>query len=246
MAFTLSHAAVAPLLYPLFRQQIPLAALAFGAMAPDMLRLFGSQSYFGHTWSGVFTIDVMVSLILCGLWYALYRPLIYALFNRTPLPLTGGWIHGLLVHLVGAIIGSITHLIWDGFTHNDFRRFSWSAEFLQHMVALPFLTAPMPLYHVLQYATSLVALPLLGLLLKPLLGAPQATKNHAMIARVLLLFCTVCGVVWVMHDLNRLYILLQQDFYDYFGRICFDFGRGFVASLSVCGLLFRAIIYRRS
>ena len=246
MAFTLSHAAVAPLLYPLFRQQLPLAALAFGAMAPDMLRLFDSQSYFGHTWSGVFTIDVAVSLMLCGLWYMLYRPLIYALFIRTPLPLTGGWINGLLVHLVGVIIGSITHLIWDGFTHNDFRRFAWSAEFLQHTVALPFLTAPMPLYHVLQYLTSIVALPLLGLLLKPILSAPQATKTHTVTARALLLLSAVCGGVWVVHDLNKLQTLLQQDFYYYFGRVCFDFGRGFLASLSLCSQLFRAIIYRRS
>lgn len=257
MAFTLSHAAVAPLLHRLSRQQLPLAALVFGSMSPDLLRLFGVMSYFGHTWTGVITIDLVVGVVCCVLWHFVYRPLVYALFGRNALadsayqfqdlqPVRRPWEDVALAYLLAVGIGAVTHLIWDGFTHNDFRRFTWSAEFLQQTVQIPLLSAPMPLYHLLQYVTSVLAVPFLWGLVTPVLMAPRWQRSSpGRFAWVSLLLAFAAGAAAVVWRYPALYELLQASTYQALGHASFAFSRGFVAVLTVAAILFRLIFCRR-
>ena len=78
MPFTLSHAVLAPPLSKFSKGQLPIAALAIGCMAPDLYRLFTTETIaLTHQWSGVLFPNLPIGLFFCLLWYLLYRPVIY-------------------------------------------------------------------------------------------------------------------------------------------------------------------------
>ncbi|GAB2445520.1 DUF4184 family protein [Streptomyces incanus] len=134
MPFTLSHSAA---VLPLMRRPFSRAALAAGAVAPDMPYFVvttglpvSAQSWYepfanattSHTAFGAATVTLPYALTLWGLARAGRRPLAFLL----PLPTApspprtagtlirrAGWI------VLSALIGIATHLIWDAFTHHD-------------------------------------------------------------------------------------------------------------------------------
>ncbi|WP_353141728.1 DUF4184 family protein [Acinetobacter pragensis] len=163
MPFTISHAVLAPPLSKLTRNRLPISALAIGTMAPDLFRLFTNADYDGsHQWSGLIFPNLMLGLILCVLWYMLYRPMMFAFFGlNKPLNIAGlnqfcGFIISLILALV---VGTSTHLIWDGLTHVDFRTFAF-----KEVLSLPIqlFGSSYPLHRVLQIGLSALALPVLA------------------------------------------------------------------------------------
>lgn len=162
MPFTLSHAVLAPPLAKLSRYTLPTGALAIGCMVPDLIRLFiNDHSGFTHLWRSVLYIDLWIGLAFCVLWYGLYRPVVYRFLGiqhslnlnsfSTLLKFSAGTV-------IAIIVGTATHIIWDGLTHVDFRTFAFR-EFLSQPVTLFNVTYPM--HRVLQIGTSFVALPFL-------------------------------------------------------------------------------------
>jgi uncharacterized membrane protein YidH (DUF202 family) len=57
------------------------------------------------------------------------------------------------------MVGTATHIIWDGLTHADFRTFAFK-DFLGQKVVL--LNQIYPLHFILQIGSSILALPFLG------------------------------------------------------------------------------------
>lgn len=139
MPFTPSHAVVA---LPFLRTPLVPAAVAVGAMAPD-LPLFvrgtvlGAAIDYGWThdvrWSPV---TVLLALALLALWRALLRPAVGellppALAGRVPAQwdvaprmreiFTGrgenGPLRGILILALSLGIGVVSHLAWDAFSH---------------------------------------------------------------------------------------------------------------------------------
>ncbi|MGP4110219.1 DUF4184 family protein [Streptomyces sp. 4N509B] len=138
MPFTLSHpAAVLPLLRPPFSP----AALVCGAMAPDAPYFLGAagipvnaQSWYepflnataSHSLSGL-TVGVPYALALLTLYWLVRRPAADLLPARPARPARpvepaerggdvlrrAGWV------LLSVVIGILTHLAWDSFTHAD-------------------------------------------------------------------------------------------------------------------------------
>ncbi|MET4925985.1 DUF4184 family protein [Streptomyces sp. PSRA5] len=134
MPFTLSHpAAVLPLLRSPFRP----AALACGALAPDAPYFLGgagipvgAQSWYepflnatySHTLPGL-TVALPFALMLLALYRLVRRPVAGLLPPRLAAsgvagrtgshPRRAGWV------LLSALIGVLTHLAWDSFTHFD-------------------------------------------------------------------------------------------------------------------------------
>ncbi|MFI8833840.1 DUF4184 family protein [Streptomyces afghaniensis] len=170
MPFTLSHAAaVLPAVRTDGTGRGPLvpAVLVAGSFAPDMTYYAASvvsgAMEFGdvtHSFPGVFTVDVLVAWALVGMWLLVREPLV-ALLPRarqgrvsalvrcgTPRarvrpPLVLRW-------YVSAVLGALTHVVWDAFTHLD----RWG------MRVFPVLgreVAGSPLYWYLQYGGSAVA-----------------------------------------------------------------------------------------
>ncbi|MGV9846265.1 DUF4184 family protein [Streptomyces fungicidicus] len=170
MPFTLSHAAaVLPAVRTDGSGRGPLvpAVLVAGSFAPDMTyyaasALSGAMEFgdVTHGFPGVFTVDVLIAWALVGLWLLVREPLaallprarqgrVAALLRcgapraRVRASLVARW-------YVSAVLGALTHVVWDAFTHLD----RWG------MRVFPVLgeeVAGSPLYWYLQYGGSAVA-----------------------------------------------------------------------------------------
>ncbi|MEV5353012.1 DUF4184 family protein [Streptomyces sp. NPDC052693] len=170
MPFTLSHAAA---VLPAVRTDgsgrgrlVP-AVLVAGSFAPDMTYYAASvlpgAMEFGdvtHSFPGVFTLDVLVAWALVGLWLLLREPAV-ALLPRARQgrvaalvrcgaprarirPTLVAWWYG------SAVLGALTHVVWDAFTHLD----RWG---MRMFPVLGREVAGSPLYWYLQYGGSAVA-----------------------------------------------------------------------------------------
>ena len=131
MPFTFSHiAAVLPVHKPLRRLGL-ISAATIGAMAPDLdlilpIRLSRGQT---HGWWALLTFCLPVGLTAWAIFQALIKPaLIEVLPNRIYARLLAEhigprlrsaqtWLYAALAVLFGAL----THVIWDGLTHEDAR-----------------------------------------------------------------------------------------------------------------------------
>ncbi|MGV4982645.1 DUF4184 family protein [Streptomyces sp. NRAIS4] len=138
MPFTLSHAAA---VLPAVRRDgsgrgplVP-AVLIAGSFAPDMTFYAASVlpggMEFGavtHSFAGVFTVDVLISWALVGLWLLVREPLLAllprawqgrpALLLRCGAPRARVRAVTVMWWYVSAVLGGLTHVVWDAFTHD--------------------------------------------------------------------------------------------------------------------------------
>lgn len=163
MPFTLSHAVLAPPLSKLTGHRLPIAALAIGCMVPDLIRLFSSsQDAHTHLWRALIQPDLWMGLAFALLWYALYRPVIYRFLGiRHDLALHSfsSTIRFFISISLAILLGTATHIIWDGLTHVDFRTFAFH-DLLSQNIAL--FQHSYPLHRILQIGSSILALPIIG------------------------------------------------------------------------------------
>jgi hypothetical protein len=171
MPFTVSHiAAVLPAgRFPLLRDPLILSAFVVGSMSPDVPYFVPLASWadtYGwsaasHTWAGVLSVNVPVTLALVALyWLVLAAPLRalapHAIRARLPQhvmrPHLASPLRTAALLLLAAAVGSATHVVWDAFTHEG--GFGVMAvPWLQ-----PHLLGPLPAYRVLQYVSSVFGL----------------------------------------------------------------------------------------
>ncbi|MFJ4221342.1 DUF4184 family protein [Curtobacterium luteum] len=161
MPFTVSHAVVA---FAARRTPLPVAAVAVGSMAPDAVLFVPWLPPYAvtHSWTGVVTVDLAVALVVVAAWWWLVRPAwtraLPALAVRVPEEWTARpspSAHGAAVTVVGCVLGSVTHVLWDACSHRD----GWVVE------AVPALRATVaghPVWALVQDGSS--ALGLLALL----------------------------------------------------------------------------------
>jgi hypothetical protein len=112
---------------------------------------------FTHSFTGVFTIDVLVAWALVGLWLLIREPLVALLPRRRQAraatllrcgvprarvrpSLVARW-------YVSAALGALTHVVWDAFTHFD----RWG---MRVFPVLGETIAGSPLYWYLQYGSG--------------------------------------------------------------------------------------------
>ncbi|MDF3141514.1 MULTISPECIES: DUF4184 family protein [unclassified Streptomyces] len=170
MPFTLSHAAA---VLPAVRTDgtgraalVPAVMLA-GSFSPDMTyyaaSVLSGAMEFGdvtHSFAGVFTIDVVIAWAMVGLWLLLREPLVaqlpvrrqarVATLLRCGAPRARVRPSLAVRWYLSAVLGALTHVVWDAFTHLD----RWG------MRLFPVLgeeIAGSPLYWYLQYGGSAVA-----------------------------------------------------------------------------------------
>ncbi|GAA5227811.1 DUF4184 family protein [Paeniglutamicibacter antarcticus] len=170
MPFTLAHnAAVLPFLrHPL----VPIALVA-GAMAPDlpyfvMLKpssvgwlsalLSGVQS---HQFTHILDVGLPLALVLAAFLWVVDRPIRWALGTHwfpeqtKPVGPAPSWAHPVLWTFLSLLIGLLTHLIWDSFTHST----GWV---VRHVPVLALEPVPdLPLYRILQHVSTLAGLTVL-------------------------------------------------------------------------------------
>jgi hypothetical protein len=158
MPFTASHpAAVLPLLRG--RGMVP-SALVIGSMAPDV-------PYFvplpigrdlSHSLAGTVTVDLYVGLVLFVAWQAVVAGGVLAIApaglrrRLGPRQPAGVRRHlssarGVGLVLVSLVLGALTHVVWDAFTHSG----AWGTD---QVAWLRETHGPRPLYRWLQYASG--------------------------------------------------------------------------------------------
>ncbi|MGW4225140.1 DUF4184 family protein [Streptomyces bauhiniae] len=188
MPFTLSHAAA---VLPAVRRDgtgrgplVP-AVLVAGSFAPDLTYYAASVhaeamefGTFTHSFTGVLTVDVLISWALVALWLLVREPLV-ALLPRRWQPRPAALLRcgsprarvraGLaLWWYVSAVLGGVTHVVWDAFTHHD----RWGTDLVP---VLARVVAGIPLFQWLQYGTSaLAAVGITVFLVRALRAAPAA------------------------------------------------------------------------
>ena len=146
-----------------------LSALVVGSLAPDFRYFFNlaPRSHFGHSLSGVFVFCLPVGLAVLWIFHTVMKlPLISLAPERHQQRLValakpfawGGAVRFMLI-VASLLLGSISHLAWDAFTHErglvvrnvpDFR--APLEEFGTHR----------PLYNLLQHGSSVLGLALLA------------------------------------------------------------------------------------
>ncbi|NII51302.1 DUF4184 family protein [Frigoribacterium endophyticum] len=124
MPFTPSHAVVA---LPFVRSPLPFGAVAVGSMAPDLPLFFpvGVTYETTHGVSGLLVVSVPLGALLYLVWLRVLRPgagvlLPQVVGTRLPRAWTvpGAVSPGRLLRvLVAVVIGVLTHVGWDAFTH---------------------------------------------------------------------------------------------------------------------------------
>ena len=173
MPFTPSHAVVA---LPFVRTPLVPAAIAIGAMTPDLplfLRGVGLRYSFTHTFENVLW-TALVAFVLFLLWRVLLRPAVgelspLSLARRLPAEWQQTGITAArsavgvgeprraypVLLAVSLILGVLSHIVWDLFTHEG----RWGVEILP---ALGMMWGPLTGFKWLQHGSSAAGLLILG------------------------------------------------------------------------------------
>lgn len=263
MPFTLSHAAaVLPAVRTDGTGRGPLvpAVLVAGSFAPDMTYYAASvvsgAMEFGdvtHAGWGVFTVDVVIAWALVGLWLLVREPLV-ALLPRArqgrvaTLTRCGAPRERVRASLVArwylsAVLGGLTHVVWDAFTHHD----RWGTRLIP---VLGEEIGGSPVFWYAQYGSSLLAAVVLVVFTVRALrrtvpggavppGVPVLSTRDRWAAVALLAGCMVAAAVpralrWWDHwgHMAKPYELIPT--------VCFGAGAGLVAALPVYAVAVRA------
>ncbi|MBT2458574.1 DUF4184 family protein [Streptomyces sp. ISL-86] len=265
MPFTLSHAAaVLPAVRRTGRARGPLvaSALVLGSFAPDTFYFLdavveGVMRYgtFTHSIPGVLTADAALTAALAAWWLLLREPLI-ALLPRGQRGRVHAFVRGehwrerrqlsslAVWFYLSAVVGSLTHVVWDSFTHLD----RWGTN------ALPGLGEPLafglPLYTYLQYGSSaLAACALLwftvtGLRRLPASPVPASVpvlgRGELWCAVALLVVCVAAGVTMRVVRLFTFFDRIRTPL-DIIPTVCFGAGGGLAVALLLYGVLVRLL-----
>lgn len=244
MPFTLSHAILAAPISKLTANTLPIAALAIGCMVPDLIRLFSQDSgQQTHLWHSMIQPNLWIGLGFCALWYFIYRPVIYRFLGiQDALKLLTFYdtVKFLLGVIVAVLIGTATHLIWDGLTHADFRTFAFKETLSQnvHLFGQVY-----PLHRILQISSSILALPfLLWMSIHYYLKHQQhlAVQNRIKkiaFSLVLLSVLMGCFSVW---DYARYFSVevWHSDLYFFIGKSINEFSQGALSVFTFGCLIF--------
>jgi hypothetical protein len=159
MPFTLSHAAA---VIPFRRTPFIMSALVMGCFVPDFpyLLSLSPRMFFGHTFEGMFILDLPLALVSLWLFHAflkqpmlMFLPAGYRSRLRTSVNSFSFWpSERFSLIILSILVGTATHLLWDSFTHRTFWPYHHWA-FLQRNVHLPAI-GELAMYKLLEYASS--------------------------------------------------------------------------------------------
>lgn len=168
MPFTLAHpAAILPIRH-LAAQSTSLGALVIGSMAPDFVYFFplGVGGYYSHSLPGLFRFCLPAGLLVYLAYYLLLRRPLVALLPdavATRMHPRPEWMPRTLAALAilagSLLLGAATHIAWDALTHRNTVVVA-HLDVLRMPVRFPGGLA-LPLYKILQHASSVLGLFLL-------------------------------------------------------------------------------------
>ena len=166
MPFTPTHIlAVVPIV--LVFKRLPLFALSIGAVIPDFPLFFALSSYaFSHSLLGIFFYCLPAGLILYVISERIGKPFFIDMsphWIRSRLTVYREQKLGLntkavILVMLALLIGSVTHVAWDEFTHLS----GWGVSLYPDLVhKIHLLGFSMPIYKAIQYGSTFIGLPVL-------------------------------------------------------------------------------------
>lgn len=178
MPVTIAHPAA---VLPLRGLGLPLSAMVIGSMAPDLPVFSQSWGIYGYTHSlaGILTVDLLLTLVLLLGWDRWGRDALVdtapaLVRDRLPARARIGARAWLLAPLA-AVLGSVTHVVWDAFTHRGrwgVRNIEWLHE----------MHGPLRGEQWAQHASGVVGIAVVGLALlavvrRPVLAGPPRPRR---------------------------------------------------------------------
>lgn len=164
MPLTTSHPAA---IIPFGRTRMNISALIVGSMTPDFVYFIPyclPLSDFSHTLPGVMIICLPLGIIALAIFHYLIKYPAFALLpsnHQSRLYVKMGDYSFLptsrfLMIAVSVIIGALTHVFWDSFTHLD----GWMVERVNFLMITVFVSngSPIYLYKILQHGSSLAGI----------------------------------------------------------------------------------------
>lgn len=165
MPFTFAHpAAILP-----FRRYCPsflnFPALVVGSMTPDAGYYLHNWQWavWGHSFAGSVTFDVVAGLAFLAVFYLSLRP-VAALLPYSHRQTVLSWrpatrfpgVRAVLVAALSIVIGSWTHIVWDGFTHAN----GWCVRNFSPLTPTVFSIGSyhVSVWQILQHASTLFGL----------------------------------------------------------------------------------------
>jgi membrane-bound metal-dependent hydrolase YbcI (DUF457 family) len=205
MPFTVSHAAAVLPLQRVAGLQLPLTALMVGSMAPDFGYFFSREEsrQITHSFAGLFTFSLPMGMLVWLVYLVLLEKATISLLPdrwHTRFAHTEAITTSLVLRAcLAVLLGAVTHLLWDAFTHRD-------TFITSHVPSLlgptPFVTW-LPIYHLLQGLSSVAGLLILGYWLRHLHRQParshirpyHISRRARVVANWLLLAAAVIGAL---------------------------------------------------
>lgn len=160
MPFTFSHPAI--ILPFLKEEKLSATGLIIGSLCPDFeyfIRM-KMQSDYSHTFLGLFYFNIPVGLLVALVFHQIIKkPFIENLpsffQNKLTLLKCTKWMNYLktnfLYVLLSILIGAISHIFWDSFTHK-------SGYFVEQIPFLRLEINTIPLYKIMQHLSSLIGM----------------------------------------------------------------------------------------
>jgi hypothetical protein len=210
--FTISHAAAVLPLQRVGQHRLPLTALMIGSMAPDFGYFFSFEAsrQLTHSFSGLLIFSLPAGLAVWLFYVALLEKATITLLSdrwHTRFAHTDALTLPLILRAcVAILLGALTHILWDAFTHRG--------TFVTD--AVPALLAPtpgvawLPVYHLLHGLSSVVGLVLLAIWARNLHRQParslirpyRISERARSVANGLLALATLIGglVEWLPYQ----------------------------------------------
>ncbi len=205
MPFTVSHAAAVLPLQRFARLHLPLSALMVGSMAPDFGYFFSREEsrQITHSFAGLFTFSLPMGMLVWLVYLVLLEKATITLLPdrwHTRFAHTEAITASLVLRAcLAVLLGAVTHLLWDAFTHRGTFITSNVPALLGPTPFLPWL----PFYHLLQGLSSVAGLVILGYWLRHLHRQPprslirpySISRRARLMANGLLLIAAVIGAL---------------------------------------------------
>ncbi|MEH6682527.1 MAG: DUF4184 family protein [Sediminicola sp.] len=164
MPFTFAHPAIILPLAHLPRKWFSLTGLVIGSLTPDFeyfLRM-AIKSDYSHTIGGLLWFDLPLGLAISFIFHNLVRDRLFDNLPRflksrfgafTEFDWNGYFKKNWMVVVISILLGAISHIFWDGFTH-DHGYFVGLIPALSNTVGL--FGGHIPIFKILQHASTLV------------------------------------------------------------------------------------------
>jgi Domain of unknown function (DUF4184) len=236
MPFTFSHPALILPFLKVRTRHICISALVVGSMIPDFeyfirMKLSGR---FSHTIPGIFLFDIPVGLLVLVIFHGVVKQ---SLINNLPTyinsrlqPLKNfDFFEYVKANFVAVIfcllIGTVSHIFWDGFTHNDGLFAAYLPILLKPVVinGLPEL----PVYRWLQHISSAVGAFIIFCVFNGMTKHPVESKIDLRFWSIATFFFTVAFILRASFGLeyygDTVAVLISSGFVGLIAASFFDF-----------------------